>query len=139
MSCSQDLATRLVVEFARRLRQHAAALELLPSILARYPFGIWHTGGGCFALRLNCGGGEYILVTEVEAARVPTIDACEVDAGRYAANADPVGDTETVAVNGLEQWIEAALSKAREPANVADYLPSTLAHRTPIQRCMKCL
>jgi hypothetical protein len=93
----------------------------IAQIRGRYPtMEVWHSGSGCYALRLVCHGGGYLLITECEDAQIPADDATEVDVGRYSENGDILEDADTIKIEALEQWIDTALSRASNP-NVADY------------------
>jgi len=91
----------------------------------------WHSGGGCFALRLDCEGGGYILVTECDDARLPTEDATEVDVGRYSASGEDVEGAERISIQELPAWLDRALECVREPKNVADYFVKKLRSGHP--------
>ena len=93
----------------------------ISDIRTRYPdMEVWHTGGGCHALSLDCDGGGYLLITECDDAQIPADDATEVDAGRYSHNGDVLEDAVTIKIEALTLWIDTALSRASNP-NVADY------------------
>ena len=87
---------------------------------------IWHTGGGCLAMRLDCADAGYLLMTDAEDPCVPEPDATEVMLGRYAANGDLVDEAAIVALSDLKRAIDAALRRASTPTNVADYFVKTL-------------
>jgi hypothetical protein len=91
----------------------------------------WHTGGGCFALRLDCEGGGYILITECEDAQLPSEDAVAVDVGRYAKNGEDIEVAEGIPIPALPEWIEGALDRASHPKNVADYFAKRLGASHP--------
>lgn len=81
----------------------------------------YHTGGGCMALRLDCAGDSYLLITDTDGSRLPGEFATQVAAGRYAANGDVWVDAEDVSLDALPVWIDQAVSAASHPSNVGDY------------------
>lgn len=87
---------------------------------------VWHTGGGCFALRLDCADAGYLLITDAECSDVPKPDATEVRLSRYAANGDVVDEPALVPISDLRRAVAAALNRASFPTNVADYFVKTL-------------
>jgi hypothetical protein len=101
------------------------ALPTLRDVLSVYPDRyIWHSGGGCHALRIDTEHG-YVLLTEVDHAQPPPDDARIVDAGIYAPNGDEVETLAGLPLGNLAQWIGSALGRLRNPKSVADYF----AHR----------
>lgn len=112
-------AAELVEANARLARETAAKWQ---SVRKRYPkLETYHTGGGCTALRLECAGESYILITDAEDARLPSESATEVAAGRYAASGDTWIEAEIVPLDALSGWIDNAVSAAANPQNVGDY------------------
>jgi hypothetical protein len=112
-------AAELVEANARLARETAAKWQ---SVRKRYPkLETYHTGGGCMALRLECAGESYILITDADGARLPGKRATEVAVGRYAASGDTWSDAETVSLDALSGWIDNAVSEAANPQNVGDY------------------
>ncbi len=112
-------AAELVEANARLARAAAAKWQ---SVRERYPkLETYHTGGGCMALRLECAGESYILITDAEDAQLPGESATEVAAGRYAASGDTWIEAETVSLDALSGWIDKAVSAAANPQNVGDY------------------
>lgn len=115
------------MELAYRRTTHTIARYTVAGILERYAnFYVWHTGGGCFAFRLDCDAGEYILMTTVEDAQIPDMDARRVALGRYAANGEVIDEVMSQPVDRVETWIEEALASARDPVNVSDYFAKHL-------------
>lgn len=116
------------IELTRRHRtSREPSYSSIARILKRYPkFQVWHTGGGCLAYQLDCDRGAYVLMTKCDDAQLPDMDAQAVSLGRYAANGEVVHESSREPVEKVEAWIEAALSDASDPKNVADYFARTL-------------
>lgn len=86
----------------------------------------WHSGGNCVALRHPCDDGGYLLITDSGGLQIPADDPIEVYVGRYAANGDTVEEARSILIGEAQAWIDAALSRARNPENIADYFSKKL-------------
>lgn len=100
----------------------AATARKWRNLRERFPtLETYHTGGGCMALRLECAGESYLLITDTDGLRLPNEFATQVAAGRYAANGDVWADGENVSLDALSEWIDQAISAASHPRSVGDY------------------
>lgn len=56
----------------------------------QYGFDVYHTGGGCMALRKMLPCGEYFMLTTSDGGHIPDPEDAETAIlGRYYANGDP--------------------------------------------------
>lgn len=87
---------------------------------------VWHAGGGCFVVRLDCADAGYLVITDAEYPDVPEPHATKVRLSRYAANGDVVDEPAIVSISDVKRVVDAALNRASTPTNVADYFVKTL-------------
>ena len=55
-----------------------------------YGFEVWHTGGGCMALRKDLPNGDYYLLTDADGSAIPTQEEWATAIyGRYTGGGTP--------------------------------------------------